>query len=326
MPDNDSSLISGKSVLVTGGAGFIGSHLVDRLIPENPKRIVVVDSLFLGKLSNLAAAQKESKSIEILVRDASIFPVLEEIVKTREIDLVFDLATIPLPTSYVQPRWTYENNIRIVLNWCELLRQEKFGLYVHASSSEALGTAISLPMPEDHPMNPTTTYGSSKASQDLLIQSYDRMYGLNYLIFRPFNNFGERQNEKAYAGVIPSTIQRILGGEPPVLFGDGEQTRDFIYVKDTVDAVVRLVKNSECRNQIVHVARGREIRVIDLIQTICRIMGYNGEIKKFPPRPNDVSRHFADTRRLRSYIEFHPIDLENGIEHVIEWYRTEAEK
>ena len=318
--------IAGKSVLVTGGAGFIGSHIVDRLIVEDPAKIVIVDNLFLGKISNLAPALRRRSDIEILVRDASIFPVMKEILETHKIDIVLDLATIPLPTSYVLPRWTYENNIRMALNWCELIRLKKLGLYVHASSSEALGTAQIVPMPEEHPMNPTTTYGSSKASQDLLIQSYDRMYGINYLIFRPFNNFGERQNDEAYAGVIPSTIKRILAGEAPILHGDGEQTRDFTYVKDTADAVVRLVNNPRCRKQVVHVAKGRQIKIIDLIKTICAEMAYSGEIIRYPARPNDVRQHYADTSRLRTYMDFRPIEIEDGIARVIEWYRTRQQK
>src|SRR5208282_1095560 len=117
--------IAGKSVLVTGGAGFIGSHIVDRLIVEDPAKIVIVDNLFLGKISNLAPALRRRGDIEILVRDASIFPVMKEILETHKIDIVLDLATIPLLTSYVLPRWTYENNIRMVLNWCELIRLKK---------------------------------------------------------------------------------------------------------------------------------------------------------------------------------------------------------
>jgi nucleoside-diphosphate-sugar epimerase len=191
--------ITGKNVMVTGGAGFIGSHLVDRLIQEKPNKIVVIDNLFLGQLENLEKAKKNFGNLTILIRDASIFSVVEEIIAKEEVQTVFDLATVPLPTSYVQPRWTYENNIRIVLNFCELLRQDKFDFYVHCSSSEAYGTAQFVPMTEDHPLNPTTTYGASKASQDLLIQAFDRMYDFNFFIFRPFNNFGERQNDQAYA-------------------------------------------------------------------------------------------------------------------------------
>jgi len=318
--------ITGKNILVTGGAGFIGSHLVDRLIQERPNKIVVIDNLFLGKLSNLEYAKANFDNLIVYVRDASIFPILEEIVLKEEIDTVFDLATIPLPTSYVQPRWTYENNIRIVLNFCELLRQNEFNFYIHASSSEVYGSAQYVPMTENHPLNPTTTYGASKASQDLLIQAFDRMYDFNHFIFRPFNNFGERQNEQAYAGVIPLTIRRILEGEKPVQHGDGTQTRDFIYVKDTVDGVVRLSKSPKSRKQVIHVCRGREVAIRDLIRIICEETNYKGEILTVPnPRPTDVKRHYASNEKIKSMIDFEPTDLEKAIRNVIKWYKGETE-
>jgi UDP-glucose 4-epimerase len=315
--------VTGRNIMVTGGAGFIGSHLVERLIEERPNKIVVIDNLFLGKLENLECVKANFDNLAIYIRDVSIFSVLEEIIAKEEIETVFDLATIPLPTSFVQPRWTYENNIRIVLSFCELLREDRFGFYVHCSSSEAYGSALFVPMTEDHPLNPTTTYGASKASQDILIQAFDRMFDLNFFIFRPFNNFGERQNAKAYAGVIPVTIERILRGEKPVQHGDGKQTRDFIYVKDTVDAVVRASKSSKCRKQIIHICRGREIEIGELIRIICDEMGYNGEIDVIPnPRPTDVSRHFASNEKLKSIIEFNPINLETAICKVVDWYRS----
>ena len=314
--------IKGRNIMVTGGAGFIGSHLVDRLIEEEVEKIVVIDTLFLGKLSNLEEAQSNFENLKIYIRDASIYPVLEEIIMNEEIEVVFDLATIPLPTSYVQPRWTYENNIRIALNFCELLRQDKFDFYIHCSSSEAYGSAQFVPMTEDHPLNPTTTYGASKASQDILIQAFDRMYDFNYFIFRPFNNFGERQNEKAYAGVIPLTIKRILNGEIPVQHGDGKQTRDFIYVKDTADGIVRLANSPKSKKQIIHVTRGREIAIRDLIKMVCDQMGYKGEIKRIPnPRLTDVRRHYASNEKIKSLIDFNPTDLEEAIGNVVEWYQ-----
>lgn len=314
--------LKNKSILVTGGAGFIGSHLVDRLIKEEPEKIVVVDNLFLGNLSNLKEAQSNFKNLKVYIRDASIYVLLEEIIMNEEIDIVFDLATIPLPTSYTQPRWTYENNIRIVLNLCELLRQDKFDFYIHCSSSEAPGSAQFVPMTEDHPLNPTTTYGASKASQDILIQAFDRMYGFDYCIFRPFNNFGERQNEEAYAGIVPLTIKKILNGEKPIQHGDGKQTRDFIYVKDTADAFVRLSKSPKSKKQIINVTRGREIAIKDLIKMICDQMNYKGEIKVIPnPRFTDVRRHYASNEKIKSIIDFRPTDLEKAIGNVIEWYR-----
>ena len=315
--------LAGANVLVTGGAGFIGSHLVDRLVRERPGRIVVVDNLFLGRPENLDGARKEmGDRLKLYIRDASISSVMEQIITEEQVHVVYDLATIPLPASYGQPRWTFENNLGIVMCLLELLRKGRFGFYVHCSSSEAYGTAQFVPMTEEHPLNPTTTYGASKAAQDLLIQAYDRMYDLPFFIFRPFNNFGERQNDQAYAGVIPTTIQRILAGQSPVQHGDGTQTRDFIYVKDTVDAVVRLTQ-AGYRKGIVNVCRGREVAIRDLLRIITDVMGWEGETVRMPnPRPTDVSRHFADSAKLRSVIpDFQPTDLEKAIGHVVDFYK-----
>lgn len=306
---------------MAGGAGFIGSHLVDRLAETKPSKIVVVDNLFLGKIENLESVKTRFNNLKIYIRDLTVMPTLEEIITTEQIERVFDLATIPLPASYVHPAYTYENNIKIVLNFCELLRKDKFRLYVHASSSEAVGSAKTVPMPENHEMNPTTTYGASKAAQDLLIQSFDRMYGIDYLIFRPFNNFGERQNEKTYAGVIPKTITRLLKGEPPILYGNGEQTRDFIYVRDTVDAVVKLVDSPRGAKQVINVANGKEVKIKDLLSLICSAVGYSGQWIHEPPRPSDVERHCADISKLKSIIDFRPTTLEKALLSVVEWYR-----
>ena len=315
--------LTGANVLVTGGAGFIGSHLVDRLVAEKPNRVVVVDNLFLGRPDNLDAARKAlGDRFRLYIRDASNPSVMEQIVAEEQVQVVYDLATIPLPASYGQPRWTFENNVGIVMCLLELLRKGKFRFYVHCSSSEAYGTAQFVPMSEEHPLNPTTTYGASKAAQDLLIQAYDRMYDLPFFIFRPFNNFGERQNDQAYAGVIPMTIKRILAGQPPVQHGDGSQTRDFIYVRDTVDAVVRLTR-AGFRKGIVNVCRGREVSVRDLLQTIAHVMGWKGEVQQVAnPRPTDVKRHFADNTKLKSILpDFQPTDLEKAIGHVVDWYK-----
>jgi UDP-glucose 4-epimerase len=314
-------MLEGSNVLVSGGAGFIGSHLVDRLIEEKPKNIVVVDNLFLGKPENLEKAKQSFPGLKLYVRDLTIMPTTEEIVRQEKIDIVYDLATIPLPTSYVHPTYTYQNNVNIVLNFCELLRKEVFKFYVHASSSEALGSALSIPMSENHPLNPTTTYGASKAAQDLCIQAFDRMYDIPYFIFRPFNNFGPRQNEGSYAALIPTTILKILRGERPVIHGDGMQTREFIYVKDTVDAVIRLSKKKECLKKIINVARGEEFRVSYVVNLICKIMGYDGPIDFGPARPNDVRRHLADISLMKSIIYFKPTPFERAIPDVVAWYK-----
>jgi UDP-glucose 4-epimerase len=187
--------LKNKSILVTGGAGFIGSHLIDRLIKEDPKKIVIVDNFFLGKKANLNEAVKHYPELKVYNQDASDYIEMAKIMKNESIDVVFNLAVIPLPTSLTKPRWTFEQNINIALSTCELARNGFFNTLIHFSSSEAYGTCEYAPMDESHPLNSATPYAASKASSDQLIFSYCNTFGIDAAIIRPFNNYGPRQNE-----------------------------------------------------------------------------------------------------------------------------------
>jgi UDP-glucose 4-epimerase len=310
-----------KSILVSGGAGFIGSHLVDRLILENPKKIVVVDNFFLGKTQNLDEAKRNFGDLKIYNENAANEKRMEEIIKSNDIDVIVNPAVIPLPVSFKRPKWTYEQNIAIVMTACELLRKGLFDTLIHFSSAEVYGTAKYVPMDEDHPLHPTTPYAASKVSCDMLATSYQKVFGLDVSIVRPFNNFGPRQNEKSYSAVIPTTIKRILNGKAPVLYGDGKQTRDYIYVTDTVDAIVRIYKSKKRKGKIINIANGKEVEIGRLIGMIADIMNCNKKIKHEKPRPSDVRRHLADTTLVKKLINFKPkVGLEEGLKNTVEWY------
>ena len=205
--------IKNKSVLVSGGAGFIGSHVVDRLIKEKPEKIIVVDNFFLGKMENLTHAKKPFPKLKIVNQDVTDISKVDKIIKDNNVDIVFNLAVIPLPTSLEKPVWVFEENVKMAFTFLELARRDKFKTLVHFSSSEAYGTALKTPMDEKHPTNPTTTYGSSKLAGDHLTMIYRNMYGIDASIIRPFNNYGPRQNSGSYAGVIPLTLNRIKKGQ-----------------------------------------------------------------------------------------------------------------
>ena len=232
--------LKNKSILITGGAGFIGSHLLDRLIREEPEALVVVDDFLMGSMQNLGDAQKNFENLRIYSMDAGHYENMKEVVTNHNTEIVFDLATVPLPASLEKPRWAYETNVTRCLAPCELIRNGYFSVLIHYSSSEAYGSLKYSPMNEEHPWNPTTPYAASKAAEDHLVFSYYHTFGIEIAIIRPFNNYGPRQNMGKYAGVIPLTIKRILNGEPPVIYGDGNQTRDYLYVTDTADASVKV--------------------------------------------------------------------------------------
>lgn len=310
-----------KSVLVTGGAGFIGSHLVDRLVKEEPSNLVVVDNFNLGKESNLRDARRNFPGLKIVKMDASDQTSMEHLLKKEDVEVVFNLAIIPLPASLTDPRWVYEHNVSITLCLCELARKGDYRTLIHFSSSEAYGTCQYSPMDEKHPLEPTTSYGASKAATDHLVLSYRKSFGIDAAIIRPFNNYGPRQNEGTYAGVIPLTIKRILSGEAPVIYGDGEQTRDYIYVTDTADAAVKIYNNPNTRCKIINIASGSEISINKLVGLIAEYMGNIGDIIYEVERPADVRRLIGGIDLARNLIEFSPIvGLEEGIRKTIGWY------
>lgn len=319
--------LKNKSVLVTGGAGFIGSHLVDALILEEPEKIIVVDNFFLGKNENLADAQKNCNSLKVYNQDASEYEKMKTIFDSEGIDVVFDLAVIPLPASLEKPAWTFRHNLDMTLTMCELARNDLFKTLIHFSSSEAYGTSISGPMSENHPLNGTTTYAASKASSDLLILSYCRTFGIDASIIRPFNNYGPRQNERSYAGVIPLTIQRILNGEAPVIQGDGKQTRDYLYVTDTAKAAIEIYNHKNSRGRILNIASGKEVSIKYLIEFIMDYLGCDKKIIYQPERPGDVRRHIANIYLAEDLIGFHPlVKFEEGLKTTIKWYKANITK
>ncbi len=312
----------GKKVLVTGGAGFIGSHLIDRLVAEQPAGLVVVDNLFLGKLSNLDAARRAFSSLAFYQCDASDYEAMREIILAERIDVVFEMAVVPLPTSLVRPRWTCDVNLSAATVVCELLREECYETLVHFSSSEVYGTAGSIPMDEQHPLDPCTPYAASKAGADHVVSSFGKTFDLDVTTVRPFNGFGPRQNQAAYAGIIPIVIGRALTGDVVVVHGDGEQTRDFTYVGDIAEAAIRVYREPSTRGRVVNIASGREVSVNELVATLLKVLGADVPIVHHAPRPGDVRRHCGSADLLQELTGFRPNrSIDEGLEETVAWYR-----
>jgi len=316
--------IKNSCVLVAGGAGFIGSHLIDRLLDDGANKVVIIDNLYIGKEANIRDAV--SRGAVFYKEDASDIECLRRIITENSVDIVFDLITKPLILSFIDPREAFMVNPRICGNFLELQRQKLFETLVHFSSSEVYGTAVYEPMDENHPYNPTTTYAGGKAAADIMLRTYVSMFDLDAFIVRPFNNYGPRQNyELPYCAVIPLTIKRILDGIAPELQGDGKQSRDFIYVLDTVDAVLRLYPLM-APGQEINISATSNIEIGELIQKICDEMGYAGEIKKAPRRGSDVDCHLATNRNLLNLIEFSPRGIDEGLQETIAWFEKEFKK
>jgi UDP-glucose 4-epimerase len=310
-----------KSVLVSGGAGFIGSHLVDRLIREEPRNLMVVDNFFLGDIHNLEDARKNYPDLKVYNQDVTDYEKMGSIMEKEAIEVVFNLAIVPLPVSLEKPKWAYEHNVANTLTYCELLRNNYFETLINFSSSEAYGTSVYAPMDEAHPLNPMTPYAASKASADHLLLSYYQTFGIDASIIRPFNNFGPRQNDKSYAAVIPITIKKILGGEPLVIYWDGEQSRDFIYVTNTADGAIEVYNHQSTRGKVVNIASGVDTSINTVVMTIAKLLNYDKPVVYQEKRPGDVRRHIADISLARDLFNFKPeIGLEEGLKITIEWY------
>lgn len=317
--------LNNKSILVAGGAGFIGSHLVDRLIDEKPENLVVVDNFYLGedKIRNLSSAKSRFPSLKVYREDAAKMRLMKKNLKNESIEVVFNLAAICLPASLIKPKWTYDTNVAIVSNLCELLRKDYFKTLIHFSSSEAYGDAEQVPMDESHPLKPTTPYGASKIASDHLILSYYNTFDIDVSIVRPFNTYGPRQNEGTYAGVIPLTIRRILRGESPVIYGDGLQTRDYTYVTDVADAAVKVYQAKSTRGKVLNIASAKEISIKDLNSKIAKLMNCKKPIIYDKPRPGDVRRFIGSNSLAKKLINYKPkVDFEKGLRCTIDWYHN----
>jgi UDP-glucose 4-epimerase len=308
------------TALVTGGAGFIGSHLVDALAARR-WRVRVVDNLSVGSRANLAQHANSSDVTlhEVDVRDAQrLAPLFDDV------DTAFHLATQCVRVSLFQPELVHDVNTTGTLRVLMAAVRSRVRRFVYVSSSEAFGSARTVPMSEEHPFEPTTIYGASKMAGELYTNAFRVRHGLNTVIVRPFNTYGPRAHfSGAYGELIPRFVVRAENGRPPVVFGDGHQTRDFTYVEDTVRGMI-LAAESNLVGQSVNVARGREVSVNEIARLVLVACGRPDLTPEHAPeRPSDVRRHHADISFARRAIGFEPaIDIEEGIRRYVAWFRT----
>lgn len=315
---------AGQTVLVTGGAGFIGSHLVDRLILDGVKEVIIVDSLFLGSEENIEDAV--SNGAVFYKEDIEYKESLDYIFDKHDVDIVFNLATKALNYSFINPSNAFTTNVTGVINLLELQRQGKFQTLCHFSTSEVYGTAVYEPMDEQHPKAPTTTYAGGKAAADLAVESYVNMFELDAFIIRPFNNYGPRQNHKGMlAGIIPITAWRIHNNIQPELHGDGLQSRDFIYVKDTVDAVAKLFPLMPT-GESINISTDNCCSIKDLLNKIISYYDYQGELVSKNARAADVLAHNASNAKVKSMITYNLTPFNEGLANTLDWYEMKFKR
>jgi UDP-glucose 4-epimerase len=249
---------------------------------------------------------------------------MQDVVTTHEVEVVFDLAVVPLPTSLTYPAWTVKTNVGIATTFCEIARRGLIDRLLHCSSSEAYGTARYVPMDEGHPHDAITPYAASKSAADHIIESYVQTFGIDATIVRPFNNFGPRQNPGSYAGIIPIVAQRVAAGLPIEIHGDGEQTRDFIYAPETADMIIRVFGSEACRGRVLNVASGIETSVNDLVRRLLHVLDADDHpVVHTEERPGDVRRHCADVSLARKLLEYEPRELsDDDLAETVRWYQA----
>ena len=307
-------------VLVTGGAGFIGSNLVDALVAQTSDEIVVLDDLSSGSRTNLEqhAGLERVRIVEGDIRDEAL---VRDVM--HKVDLVYHLAVQCLRVSILDQHLVHSVNATGTLNLLIAAREANVSRFVYCSSSEVYGTALRAPMDEEHPLIPTTPYGASKLAGEAYARSFHLTYGLPVVIVRPFNTYGAREHfEGAYGEVIPKFAVRALNGAPLVVFGDGLQTRDFTEVQDTVRGIMLAAACDAAVGEVVNVARGEEVSINEIARLVLEAVGVEGTIEHAEPRPGDVRRHFADTRTARALLGFEAgTGIREGIARYVEWLR-----
>jgi len=310
-----------KRVLVTGGAGFIGSHLVDRLV-EQGAFVRVLDNFSTGKRENLRA-HSGKRSFELLEGSILDQKVLQQAVEG--IQVIFHLACLGVRHSIKHPEENHRVNAGGTLNLLAVAREEpRVEYFAHVSSSEVYGSSLRELMDEEHPTFPHTVYGASKLAGEAYARAYHITYGLPVVIIRPFNVFGPRAHFEGDAGeLIPKSVLRALTGHPILVFGDGSQERDYTYVTDTVEAILEITGSGLFTGETVNIGTGKTVTVEEIARKIVSLTPEtNAGIEYTEPRPGDVQRLVCDARRLREVLGFKPrVSLDEGLARVIQWFR-----
>ena len=311
--------LSERRILITGAAGFIGSHVADRLAAEN--ELVLVDDFSIGPRSNLAALEDRS-NVTLVEADIQQREAMLEI--TAGVEVIIHMAISCLRTSLAAPERSHDINAGGTLNMLMAARTHDVSRFLYVSSSEVYGSAQTVPMNEAHPLLPTTVYGASKLAGELYALAYQRTWGLPVSVVRPFNTYGPRSPyQGARSEGIPRFILQLEAGRSPVIYGDGSQTRDFTYVDDTVSGIVLATECDALLGDVVNVAYGREASIGHIADALARLVGQPelGGVRE-ARRPGDVDRHFADISKAQRIMGFSPqTDLETGLTRTLNWFR-----
>jgi UDP-glucose 4-epimerase len=318
--------MKGKRILVTGGAGLIGSHITDQLLAEDVAEIVILDNFVRGRTENLAGALRDSR-VKIVAGDLRDVPLVTRV--TDGIDVVFHLAAIRITQCAEDPRLALEVLVDGTFNVFEAAVKANVEKVVASSSASVYGMAEEFPTTEQHhPYNNRTIYGAAKAFNEGLLRSFNDMYGLKYVALRYFNVYGPRMDVYgAYTEVMIRWMERIAGGKPPLIFGDGLQTMDFVHVHDIARANI-LAAKADASDEVFNVASGTETSLGEIASKMLAIMGRPDLEPEFGParKVNPVPRRLADTEKAKRMLGFETrVGLDEGLKGLVEWWQQERQ-
>lgn len=300
-------------ILITGGAGFIGSHTVELLVASG-HQVTVFDNLSSGSLSNLESVLDWTKVVEGDVRDDES---LDRLVAVERFDAILHLAAICSVTEAIRfPKDCHDVNLGGTLNVLEAAKEHDVRRVVMASSAAVYGNPDKVPCFETGPVMPLSQYGVHKLASEQYARAYAHLYDLETVCLRYFNVFGTRQDASSpYSGVISLFISALLQSNVPTIDGDGLQTRDFIYVWDVARANVAALFNQYLEHRVMNVGTGQQVSMVDLYLLVCKLLGTEPILKFGPPRPGDIRRSCADVSRLRKCLDTRrACSLEEGLD------------
>jgi nucleoside-diphosphate-sugar epimerase len=307
-----------KLYLVTGGAGFIGSHIAEALLRRG-NRVRVLDNLSTGRRENLAHIINELEFIEADIRDYEATRGAME-----DVHIVFHEAAIPsVPRSVAEPQLNHDNNTTGTFNVLLAARDANVRRVVFAASSSAYGETEVLPKREEMLPNPLSPYAVAKLVGEFYCQVFTRVYGLETVSLRYFNVFGPRQDPSSpYSGVISKFITALLNNETPVVYGDGEQSRDFTYVDNIVAANLRAAEAPAASGEVMNLGLSERTTLNQLLAELQRIIGTNHQPRYEAARSGDIRHSLADITRAEELLNYQPtVGLAEGLRRTVEWYR-----
>ena len=307
-----------EKFLVTGGAGFIGSNICKRLVSQGCS-VRVIDNLSTGKKSNLSAVIDKIEFIQADMGDSEVAQTA-----MKDIDVVLHEGALPsVPVSIDNPAATHKHCVDATFTLLLAARDAGVKRFVYAASSSAYGDAPTSPKVETMPTSPLSPYAVAKLTGEYYCSVFCKIYGLETVSLRYFNVFGPQQDPASqYAAAIPAFVTAILKDEPPTIYGDGEQSRDFTYIDNVVDANLRAARAECTKGEVINIACGQAVTVNEIIDMINNLLGKSVKPTYTPPRPGDVKHSLADITMAKELIGFEPvISFEDGLKKAIDWYR-----